>query len=70
MSIVGGIPQPFLCASLPSYASAHHPSSTLKFTVPLMAAFMPEVPLASSGDTGVLSQTSTPETIIRLIPMS
>jgi hypothetical protein len=60
------MPQPFL----PSNASAHQPSSTLKFTVPLIAAFMPDVPLASNGYTGLLSQTSTPDVSTRLMPMS
>ncbi len=50
--------------------SAHQPSSTLKFTVPLIAAFMPEVPLASCGGTGVLSQMSTPDVSRRPRPMS
>jgi hypothetical protein len=70
VSTAGGIPQPFLRSRRPSYASAHQPSSTPKFTVPLIAAFMPDVPLASNGCTGVLSQMSTPETRSRLIPMS
>ena len=42
------------------HASAHQPSSTLTFSAPLAAAFMPLVPLASSGRRGVLSHTSTP----------
>ena len=41
------MPQPFFEPRRASYASAHQPSSTLRFTVPLIAAFMPEVPLAS-----------------------
>ena len=41
-------------------ASAHQPSSTLRFTTPLGQTFSPLVPLASSGLVGLLSQTSTP----------
>ena len=39
-------------------ASSHQPSSVLKFSAPLASAFMPLVPLASSGRRGVFSQTS------------
>ena len=50
------MPQPLL----PSNPSAHQPSSTDRLIAPLMAAFMPDVPLASSGYSGLLIQTSTP----------
>ena len=43
-------------------ASTHQPSSTLRFSTPFIAAFMPLVPDASSGGSGVLSQTSAPAT--------
>ena len=42
------------------HASANQPSRTLTLSAPLAAAFMPLVPLASSGRRGVLSHTSTP----------
>lgn len=42
--------------------SIQQPSSTLRLGTPLWAAFMPEVPEASKGGSGVLSQTSTPAT--------
>ena len=51
-----GIAQP-LC---PSYISSHQPSSTDRLRQPLRAAFMPDVPQASSGRSGLLSQTSQP----------
>jgi hypothetical protein len=40
------------------HASTHQPSSVLRLRTPFAAAFMPLVPLASSGGRGVLSQTS------------
>ena len=54
----GPIAQPVTPSMQPSI---HQPSSTLKLTTPLWAAFMPLVPEASKGGKGVLSQTSTPE---------
>ena len=56
----GPIDQPVKPSICPSI---HQPSSTLKFITPLCAAFMPLVPDASRGLMGVLSHTSTPETI-------
>ena len=44
----------------PLNPSAHQPSPMLRCGTPLMPAFMPLVPLASSGLRGVLSQTSQP----------
>jgi len=61
-----GIAQPFS----PSYISSHQPSSTERFREPLMAAFIPEVPQASSGRSGLLSQTSHPGKSVRAIAMS
>jgi len=52
------MPHPLSCIQ----ASAHQPSRMLKFNLPLMAALMPEVPLASNGAMGLLSHTSTPDT--------
>jgi hypothetical protein len=46
-------------------ASSHHPSRTEAFSTPFIAAFIPEVPDASKGRSGVLSQTSTPLTSSR-----
>ena len=43
------------------YASSHHPSRMERLSVPFMAAFMPLVPLASSGRRGVFSHRSLPE---------
>ena len=40
--------------------SAHQPSSTEQCIAPFMTAFMPLVPDASIGRTGVLSQMSAP----------
>ena len=65
-ALTGGMPQPLSAAQ----ASAHQPSSTLRFRRPFTAAFIPEVPLASSGAMGLLSQTSTPETSQRASCMS
>src|SRR5574341_2391145 len=42
------------------HPSIHHPSSTLRLGTPLNAAFIPLVPEASSGRSGVFSQTSDP----------
>ena len=56
-----GIAQPFV----PSYASAHQPSSTLSWSTPLKLAFIPLVPLASIGRRGRLTQTSQPLTSCR-----
>jgi len=41
--------------------SIHQPSSTLRLGTPFNAAFIPLVPLASIGGSGVLSHRSTPE---------
>jgi hypothetical protein len=40
--------------------SIHHPSRTLRLGTPFRAAFIPLVPEASSGGSGVFSQTSAP----------
>ena len=61
-----GIAQPFS----PSYISSHQPSSTERFSEPLMAAFMPEVPQASSGRSGLFSHTSQPGNSVRAMAMS
>ena len=45
-----------------AYPSHHQPSSTERFSAPFAAAFIPEVPDASRGRRGVLSQTSHPAT--------
>ena len=50
------ITQPFA----PLKPSAHQPSPMLRCGTPLIAAFMPLVPLASSGLRGVFSHTSHP----------
>jgi hypothetical protein len=50
--------------------SAHQPSSTEQWRAPLNTAFMPDVPEASMGRTGVLSQTSAPWTSERARAMS
>jgi len=42
--------------------SIHQPSKTEKWGRPFRMAFIPEVPEASSGRMGVLSQRSEPET--------
>jgi hypothetical protein len=44
------------------YPSHHQPSMMLTLSTPLRAAFIPEVPQASMGRRGVLSQTSAPWT--------
>ncbi len=44
----------------PLNASGHQPSSTLKFSPPLGGSFIPLVPLASSGRSGLFSHKSTP----------
>ncbi|MMZ65587.1 hypothetical protein D1872_279980 [compost metagenome] len=46
----------------PLYPSGHQPSSAEKCSVPLIAAFIPLVPHASIGMSGLFSQTSTPRT--------
>ena len=51
-------------------ASTHQPSSTLRLSTPFSAAFMPLVPEASSGGSGVFSQTSVPETRVLASSMS
>jgi hypothetical protein len=61
-----GIAQPLS----PSYISSHQPSSTDRLRPPLMAAFMPEVPQASSGRSGLFSQTSQPGNSVRAMAMS
>src|SRR6266542_823675 len=50
------ISQPFC----PVYPSAHHPSPILRCGTPLIDAFMPLVPLASSGLRGLFIHTSHP----------
>ena len=60
------MPHPF---SPCSHASGHHPSSIDRFGTPFITAFIPEVPLASIGRTGVFSQTSTPLVIARPVAM-
>ena len=57
-STVPSIAHPFE----PSYASAHQPSSTDRLRTPFSAAFIPLVPLASSGGRGRFTQTSHPAT--------
>ena len=52
-----GIAQPFW----PSNHSSHQPSRMERFSPPLSAAFMPDVPQASSGRSGLFSQTSQPQ---------
>ncbi len=42
------------------YHSSHQPSSTDRLRQPLSAAFMPEVPHASRGRSGLFSQMSQP----------
>jgi hypothetical protein len=51
-------------------ASGHQPSRIEQLSEPLSAAFMPEVPHASSGRTGLLSHTSVPRVRRRATPMS
>ena len=51
-----------------SQPSGHQPSRTERFSTPFIAAFMPEVPLASSGRRGVLSHTSQPRVRSRAEP--
>jgi hypothetical protein len=51
-------------------ASIHQPSSTLRFSPPFTAAFIPLVPEASIGGSGVLSQMSAPPTMILASAMS
>ena len=61
-----GMAQPFC----PSYISSHHPSRTERLSPPLIAAFIPEVPHASSGRSGLLSHTSHPGNRTRAMAMS
>ena len=56
--------------SVPSKHSSHQPSRMLQLSAPLSAAFMPDVPHASSGRRGVFSHTSQPWYIARAIEMS
>ena len=51
-------------------ASSHQPSRTERFRAPFIAAFMPDVPDASRGRSGVLSHTSQPATRVRASAMS
>ena len=57
MPSADGIAQPFS----PSNHSSHQPSRIDRFSAPLSAAFIPDVPQASSGRSGLFSQTSTPQ---------
>ena len=50
--------QPVIPSTCPSI---HHPSNMLRLGTPLSAAFIPLVPDASRGRSGVFSQTFTPE---------
>jgi hypothetical protein len=52
-----GMAQPFC----PSNHSSHQPSRMERFSPPLSADFIPEVPHASSGRSGLFSQTSHPQ---------
>ena len=61
-----GISQPFP----PSYHSSHQPSRTETLSPPFSAAFMPEVPQASSGRSGLFSHTSQPCTSACAMSMS
>ena len=61
-----GIAQPFS----PSYHSSHHPSRIDRFSPPFSALFIPEVPQASNGRSGLFSQTSQPQYSGRAIDMS
>ena len=54
----------------PSNISSHQPSRIEQFSDPLMAAFMPLVPQASSGRRGVFIHTSQPWYIRRATTMS
>ena len=53
-----------------SWHSSHQPSSTEQFSPPLNTDFIPLVPHASMGRTGVLSHTSHPSTSMRATEMS
>jgi hypothetical protein len=53
-----------------SHPSGHQPSSTDRLSDPFMAAFMPDVPEASSGRRGLFSHTSQPRVRSRPSPMS
>ena len=61
-----GIAQPLW----PSYSSSHQPSRIDRLRQPLRAAFMPLVPQASYGRSGLLSQTSDPATRVLAMAMS
>jgi hypothetical protein len=52
-----GMAQPFW----PSNHSSHQPSRIDRLSPPFSAAFMPDVPHASSGRSGLFSQTSQPQ---------
>jgi len=56
MPSADGIAQP----NSSSYHSSHQPSRMDKFKAPFSAAFMPDVPHASYGRSGLFSQTSQP----------
>ena len=51
-------------------ASSHQPSRTDRLSAPFIAAFIPEVPDASRGRSGVFNQTSHPATSRRASAMS
>ena len=53
-----------------SHASGHQPSRIEQFSTPFIAAFMPDVPQASSGRIGLFSQTSAPRVSARPSAMS
>ena len=57
-------------ARLAEKVTANQPSRMLRLMAPFAAAFIPLVPEASIGRRGVLSHTSTPETIARAMRMS
>ena len=62
---------PSASASVPDRKhSAHHPSRTEQCSAPFITAFMPLVPDASMGRTGVFSQMSAPWTRARARAMS
>jgi hypothetical protein len=54
----------------PLKPSSHQPSRMLTDGIPLIAAFIPDVPEASIGRRGLLSQMSTPPTRNRAMRMS
>ena len=65
-SSADGIAQPFS----PSNHSSHQPSRTDRLRPPFSADFMPEVPHASSGRSGLFSHTSQPWTMAAASSMS